>query len=144
MTTNIIHNISITKINLHKIPKWRIFTKYKMNKELNKYINNFLLLDIFIASDDFITFIMSFDNKFIENNIDNIKFNRLCLSLKISDTIIHYFPKSNRFEIIDNSYKYYVYKKTNLNSFIKIKWDKISNDIKQFYIEKILYVSEFC
>ena len=65
---NLIHEICLTKNKINHTPKWRILTKNKQEKKLNNHISEFLNSDIFSASENIISFLLSLD-KVITNNI---------------------------------------------------------------------------
>lgn len=140
---NLIHGICISKNHINNSHKWRFIYKYKENKILNERIKEFLGLNIFDASNNFITFMLSLDDNYTKY-VSSIHFSQIYLSINLSDRLfVEYYPKSNRFEINEDNITYTVYRNTKYSNFIKNKWIPTTEKIKEEYIKIIINMAEY-
>lgn len=142
-TMNLIHKICMTKNHINNAPKWKFIYKHKETKILDECIKEFLNLNIFDASNNFITFMLSLDNYYTKT-ITSVHFSKIYLSINLSNGLfIEYYPKSNRFEINEDSITYTVYRNTKYSNFIKDKWEPTAEKIKEEYINIIISMAEY-
>lgn len=145
---NLIHDICLTKNKIINTPKWRLFERYKQSKRLNEDTLNFLNLDIFNASENMITFLLSLDRKIIENNIKGfITYDTTFLVLLIlgdtTNTYVYYHPKFNRFEITNDNVAYTIYRNSKISTKINKMWEPLTHKIKERYLEIIIQIAEY-
>lgn len=142
---NLIHDICLTKNKINNIPKWKIITRSKEVKRLNNDMIEFLNLDIFSASDNIITFLLSLNlNNEIRDTIPN--YNESFIHVDIGkDTIIHvdYYPRSNRFEVWDKDVAYTIYRNTKICNHINKMWEPLTMKIKEEYLKIIIQIAEY-
>jgi len=149
---NLIHAICLSKIHINQLPKWKIVSIYKENKLLNNNINKFLNLDIFDASDNIITFLLSLKELPSESvwgvtydiNFINIDMGTYCtIDGYKNESIVTYYPKSNRFEITDKNISYTIYRNTKNSSIINKIWEPLTDDLKNIYLDIIFEATRY-
>lgn len=143
---NLIHEICLTKNRINNIPKWKFIVKKKQKEKLNNLILEFLNLDIFVASENAISFFISINRNTIYNIDSNLKYDDSYLNIQLSDnnyvTHITYYPKSNRFEIENDHVAYTIYRNTKSSKHIKSIWEPLTDKIKEKYINIIIQIAE--
>ena len=152
---NLIHAICLNKNRISNTPKWKFISVYKANKNLNNSISTFLSLDIFDASNNLISFLLSLGE--LSNTIHGITYSDTFIDLDIgkSSIDIHgfenlktnahviFYPKSNRFEIISDVVSYTIYRNTKNGNTVNKMWEPLTNDLKEIYIDIILRMAEY-
>lgn len=144
---NLIHDICLTKIRINNIPRWKFISKNKEMKNLDRKMSEFLNLDIFNASDNIITFLISLNKKIYNDNIGNIWYTDTFIAFNIPDDIgretnITYYPISNHFEIWNNDVAYNIYRNTKISNRINKMWEPLTNNIKERYLNIIIHIVE--
>jgi hypothetical protein len=144
---NLIHGICLTKNVIKNIPRWKFITRNKEQKILNQYISDFLNLDIFTASDNFITFLIGLSKEITEDLNIFLWYNDTLFIIEIPDdnesvTNIVYYTHSNRFEVWNKSIAYTIYRNNKINKSVNDIWEPLSYKIKETYIDIIIQLSE--
>jgi hypothetical protein len=148
---NLIHAIYLNKNRINSMPRWKIITLYKERKNLDTLISDFMKLDVFDASNNIISFLLSLGK--LSNDIWGIKYNENYISIDMNafyyidgnnyECIITYYPKSNRFEINDDDVSYTIYRNTKNSNKINKMWEPLTVYIKDIYVDIILEMAEY-
>ena len=148
---NLIHAICLNKQRIDSTPKWKIFTLQKENKTFNKLISEFADLDIFDASNNFISFLLSLGE--LSNSVWGINYDENYLSIDLdayyiiggvnSTHAVVYYPKSNRFEITGEDVSYTIYRNTKNSNKINKMWEPLTIELKSIYADKIIEMAEY-
>ncbi len=139
---NIVHSICIRVGLLEGLPIWRFISRRNTRIKLKEDVGKFLKLDIYDASNNFITFLLGFDKYYTKNLLD-IKFNDSYLHITLDNIGVGFYPKHNRFEIDEEDISYMVYRNTICSTRIKKRWDPITEKLKQRYVEIILDLAKY-
>ena len=146
---NLIHEICLLKSNINNTPKWKFITKNKLSKKLDEDITKFRELDIFRASENIISFLLSLNRdttKHISGEQVLYNYTYLALDIKMGENApiinVLYFPKSNTFDIKGNNISYTIYPKTRLGKRLSGMWNPLSYKIKERYIEIIIQMAD--
>ena len=135
---NIIHDICLTENKIKNTPRWKFITRNKLNKKLNKLKLDFLNLDVFNASNNIISFLISLGKDMTKNVNGYLWYDDRCILIQIQDneTIfdVNYYPKSNRFEIISDYISFSIYRNTKVSNYINNIWESLEEKIKERYI----------
>lgn len=143
---NLIYNICLIKNKINNTPKWKYITKRKLEKHLNENISMFLNLDIYIASENILTFLLGLGEGITQYINDYVCYNYSYMAININnDTIInvHYYPKSNRFDIYNENFAYSIYKNNKICNKINKLWTPLTTDIKKRYLDMIIEVADY-
>lgn len=148
---NLIHAICLSKNRINDIPRWKIITLYKENKLLNEQISDFVKLDIFDASNNIISFLLSLGE--LSNSIWGVTYDENYISINMDDfyytdttnykCVITYYPKSNRFEINGEDVSYTIYRNTKNGSTITKMWETLIMQLKTIYVDIIIDMAEY-
>lgn len=145
---NLIHEICLTKNNISNIPKWKIITKNKQEKKLNKDISEFKNSDIFSASENIISFLLSLDKEITNHITGFLYYTDTYLHIEVLDineviTDVVYFPNSNRFEIGNKNVGYTIYRNNKICNRIDKMWEPLTVKIKERYLDIIIQMAEY-
>ena len=144
---NLIQDICLTKNYINNIPKWKFISKNKQIKKLNKNISEFLNLDIFNASNNIITFLLSLGKEITKHVDGYLWYDDTCISIEVLDNEeifkVDYYPRSNRFEIGCSYMHYSIYRNTKISNRINKMWGPLTDKIKKRYLNIILQMAEF-
>lgn len=147
---NLIVDICLTKNCINNTPRWKFISKNKQLKKLNDDIYKFKNLDIFSASDNMITFLLSLDKdtvKHIDGSLFMYSDTFLCMDIEYNNdypiTSFSYYPKSNRFEVWNEDVGYTVYRNTKISNRINKMWEPLTDKIKERYLEIIIQAAEY-
>lgn len=144
---NLIHAICLSYTRISLMPRTKIISRYKENNILNKHISKFKDTDIFSLSDNLISFLISLDC--IKGSLYGVTYGDNFISIDldyyVEDTkaSITYYPKSNRFEIINDYVSYTIYRNTKNGYTVGKMWEQISEDLKDVYIDIIIQASDY-
>jgi hypothetical protein len=121
------------QIKIHKLKKQVETTKKELMEE-----------DIFHLSRTFLSIMqhLSINTKMDLEEYDNISLSPNKMLLNVDDTIVDYYPLSNKFKITDGTSTYFIYENTKISRSIYNSWKPIEEKIRVLYIESILKVSE--
>jgi hypothetical protein len=144
---NVLQDICLTRNILKNTPKWKYVTRYKQTKRLDEDIIKFKNLDIFIASEYMITFLLSLDKEITKNLSIFVWYNDSLVLLEVKDnnnksTNVLFSPRSNKFEISDKNVTYTIYRNTKISNNINLMWEPLTDTIKESYIKIITEISE--
>lgn len=140
---NLIHDICLTKNSINNIPKWRFIKRNKQMRRFNKIISDFLNLDIFVASEGTISFLLGLNINTINNiNVHGVE----CMDILIEDNTyisVTYYPITNRFEITSADISYTIYRNNKISNRINNIWEPLTRKIKEKYLEVIIQIAEY-
>ena len=135
--------------SINHTSRWKFITKNKLRKKLEEDINEFKELDIFRASENMISFLLSLNRdttKLISGEQVLYNYTYLALDIKLGEnspiTNVLYFPKSNTFDIKNKNTAYTIYPKARIGKRISGMWNPLSYKIKERYIEIIIQMAD--
>lgn len=143
---NLIHDICLTKNSINNTPNWRFISKNKYKKKLNNNILEFLNLDIFSASDNMISFLVSLGSEITCNINGYLRYCEIYITIQIPEsniTTITYYPTSNRFEVENDYIRYTIYRNNKISNNINNVWEPLTHKIKKRYIDIIIQMADY-
>lgn len=147
---NLVQDICLIKNNINSISKIHFILRNKEIKKFNNKISEFMNLDIFNASDNMLTFLISLGKETTNAAIDcYLWYDNSCISIQLCDndnmcpTYIDYYPNSNRFEIKSDHVSYSIYRNTKISNRINEMWGPLSINIKEKYVDIIIQIAEY-
>lgn len=144
---NLIHDICLLKNSINHTPKWKFISRNKLIKKLDEDISEFKNLDIFSASENIISFLISVDKEIVKCiDIDSILYDYSYLTLDMRTgniiTTITYLPTLNSFEVKNVNIAYTIYHNTAASRRINKMWEPLTYKIKEKYIEIIIKIAD--
>ena len=147
---NLIHEICLTVSAINNTPKWKFITRNKLKNKLDEKISEFKELNIFDASDNMLSFLLSLDKELIIYIIRyrNLYYDATFIGVNLksgynaSGTIVLYHPKLNRFDITGSNMSYSIHRKDRLGKRTSSIWEPLTYRIKERYIEIIIDIAK--
>lgn len=139
---NLLYKICVCINNIDSIPKYKVFKRNKLKKELNDMKNIYFSYDIYDVSNTIIHIMQSECSHFkmLNNGMIHREINNTYLQVSTLDAsvVIIYYPKSNRIHITDKNISYDMYKNTKCAKSIQEIWDNTYDIIKDIYYDLIV------
>ena len=144
---NLIHDICLTKNSINSTPRWKFISKIKLTQKLNSDISEFLKLDVFSASENVLSFLLSLDRETTKHINGYLSYDEAYILIEVlendgTNTDVTYYPRSNRFEIWNKYVSYTIYRNTKISNIINKMWEPLTNEIKERYLDMIIQMAD--